>query len=170
MTELTFGDYALSTSITRVLSSSEYLTLGDEAVAKGYYRNDRRILLPGMAWEMDWIFDPTGLRQASGKNVMIKSRDAPNAEHLSVYYWRDWADKRPPLCLVCPNGEIWEPDRVSSNGPGWQVAGIYPHITCRPSIVVTGYHGWLTDGQFSGNLEGRGSHGIARPLPEGLRT
>jgi hypothetical protein len=159
----------MSIAINRVMTSADFMTLTNDAVARGYYCNDRRILVPGMAWEMDWIFDPSGARQAAGKIVMIKSPEALNRSHLSEFYWRDWATKRPPICVVCPNGETWEVDRPSSNGPGWQVTGDFPRITCRPSIVVPGYHGWLTDGVFSADIEGRGPTGIGRPLPTDLR-
>ena len=150
--------------ITRVMSSDEYTALCEDAVARGFYRNDRRILLPGMAWYMDWYFDPTGERERAGKHVMIKSRDAANALFLSIHYWRDWADKRPPICVVCPNGETWEIDRKSSNGDGWTVTGELPDITCSPSIVVPGYHGFLRNGEFTADIEGRGPNGVVRPI------
>ena len=143
--------------ITKILSSSEFLSMCDNAVAEGFYRNDIRILTPGMAWFTDWIYDPTGVRQASGKHVMIRTPDSPNREYLSEYYWSDWSTKFPPICVVCPDGSQWEINRKSSNGPGWKVIGTLPDITCTPSIVVPGYHGWLRDGIFSDNLESRGS-------------
>ena len=158
----------MSIPLIRIMSSLEYLTLTDDAVSRGYHRNDRRILLPGLAWEMDWIFDPSGIRQTVGKYVMIKSSDATNNIYLSEFYWRDWADKRPPICIVCPNGELWEIDHRSLRGPGWTVTGTETNLTCHPSIVVPGYHGWLRDGVFSDDLEGRGPNGISKLVTQGL--
>ena len=151
--------------ITRVLTVAEREQMAEDAVARGWYRNDRRMFLPGMAWLQTWYFDPSGERQAAGKYTMFKrAPDDPNQRGLlSAHYWRDWSGKRSPICVVCPNGETWEIDRWSSNGTGWTVTGDLPNITCSPSIVVEGYHGFLQNGEFTADLEGRGENGIARP-------
>lgn len=141
--------------IEKILSSTEFLSICNDSVERGYYRNDKRILVPGLAWEMDWIYDPTGERQRANKHVMIKSQDAGNANFLSVYYWKDWSRIRPPICVVCPDGSLFEIDRRSKNGPGWKVTGDRLYITCHPSIVVSNYHGYLINGQFTPDLEGR---------------
>lgn len=153
--------------ISRVLTEDEHRDLGDQAVKDGFYRNDRRVFTPGMAWFMPWYFDPHR-RADDGRHVMIKAPpDDPNKRgFLSPHYWRDWAAIRPPICVVCPNGETWEIDRWSSNGTGWTVTGELPNITCAPSIVVEGYHGFLRDGLFTADLDGRGPTGITRPMPE----
>jgi len=153
--------------ITRVLSGEEYSAMGDDAVAKGMYRNDRRVFLPGMAWFCPWVWDPTGERERAGLHVMHKAADRGKLYHLSPHFWRDWADKRAPICVVCPNGEWWEIDRKSSNGDGWRVTGELPNICCSPSIVVEGYHGFLgingaPPGQFTADIEGRGPCGTVR--------
>jgi len=159
--------------INRILTPDEYQAMQDEALAKNWWRNDRRMFLPGMAWYMPWYFDPTGKYRATGKYVMFEQRppDPGKRGFLSPHYWRDWAEKRPPICVVCPNGEQWEIDRRSSNGDGWVVKGNLPLLQVSPSIVVEGYHGWLgvngaEPGQFSADLEGRGEHGTARPIEE----
>ncbi len=85
-----------------------------------------------------------------------------DAHGLSIHYWKDWSHIRPPICVVCPNGEQWEIDRKSSNGTGWTVKGEWPNLTCSPSIVVEGYHGFLKDGLFTADTEGRGPNGRAR--------
>ena len=154
--------------IDRVLSAAEYCAMADDAVARGFYRNDRRIFLPGMAWSMPWYFDP--LNELPGipgvnRQPMISADRRGSVGFLSVHYWRDWADKRAPVCVVCPNGEWWEIDRKSSNGDGWVVTGELPNITCAPSVVVPGYHGFLKGGEFTPDLEGRGPNGVARPPP-----
>lgn len=65
------------------------------------------------------------------------------------------------LVMRLPGGGEWTIDGPSSNGPGWTRTGEPPKITARPSILSygsakrKGYHGWLTDGVLSDDLEGR---------------
>ncbi len=138
--------------------------MNNDAVARGFWRDDRRIFAPGMGWPNPHYYD--ALSEIDGQHVMIPRVRRGELGFLSVHYWRDWADKRAPLSIVCPNGEIWEIDRKSSNGDGWKVTGTWPNLTCFPSIVVEGYHGWLRDGLFSADLEGRGPFGLVRPTVE----
>lgn len=166
----------MSIQITRVLSFGEYVDMQNESVAKGWYRNDRRMFTPGMAWHQPFYFDPHGelkefRRPGFREEAMFTSRDQPGANFLSIHYWNDWSTKRPPICVVCPNGEVWEIDRKSSNGDGWKVTGELPAISCSPSIAAQGYHGYLgtngaAPGWFTGDLEGRGPMGTARPIVE----
>lgn len=146
--------------INRILSFAEFVQLGEDAVARGFYRNDRRVFVPGMAWYQPFYFDPHGELAAfvaahPNSNYraepMLTERpaDPERRDFLSPHYWRDWADKRPPIAVVCPNGAVWEIDRWSSNGTGWTVTGELPNITCSPSIVADDYHGWLRDGEFT---------------------
>lgn len=121
-----------------LLTFEEYRALGDKAVADGMWRNDKRVFLPGMGWFNDWYLD----------------RDL-GRDFLSPHYYRDWAGKRPPIELVCPNGEIWCIDRKSSNGSGWHVTGDWPNITCSPSIIAGDYHGWLRNGEFTPDIDGK---------------
>ena len=153
--------------LSRLLTPDEFVAMNDDAMARGYDRDDRRIFTPGMGWLAPWLFDPTGERVRAGEHVMIKAPQDCNAGFLSIHYWRDWADKRAPLVVVCPNGEQWEIDRKSSNGDGWKVTGDWPNITCAPSIVVTGYHGFLQNGEFTPDIEGRGPIGASNfdPTP-----
>ncbi len=143
--------------LTRLLSVKEFHQMGDDAVARGLYRNDRSVFTPGMGWYQPWYWVPPGWTGCHAGHVMIKERpkDYNESKFLSPHFWRDWADKRPPLCIVGPNGETWEVDRRSSNGDGWSVSGEWPHVTCSPSIVLNGYHGFLRDGEFTPDLEGR---------------
>lgn len=135
----------MSVQLSKLFSFIEYKAIGDKAVADGMWRNDRRVFLPGMGWFNDWYLD-----RDHGKDF------------LSPYYYRDWADKRPPIELVCPDGNIWCIDRRSSNGDGWVVTGEWPNITCSPSIdcspMGTGgsyYHGYLQNGFFTNDLGGQ---------------
>lgn len=103
---------------------------------------------PGMMWFAPWYWNPA--------KENYRRRGGP---FLSEHFWRDHADRRPPLVVVCPNGQEWCPDRPSTNGTGWTVTGEAPRITCAPSIVVPGYHGFLRDGVFTADIEGRGPSG-----------
>jgi hypothetical protein len=162
--------------ITRVLSLMEVEEIDNEARASGFYHHDRRVFLPGWAWYQPFYFDPRNEWQAfvaeASKRWPDHSyrerpmiHDAHRGRFLSPHYWRDWSTKRPPICVVCPNGEQWNIDRTSSNGDGWTVTGELPNITCAPSIVVPGYHGYLRDGEFCADLEGRGPRGLVAVLP-----
>ena len=133
--------------LTTLLTFAEYKAMGDKAVADGMWRNDRRVFLPGMGWFNDWYLD-----RDHGSNF------------LSPHYHRDWAGKRPPIELVCPDGNIWCIDRRSANGDGWTVTGDWPSITCSPSIDCKPmgtqtpggyYHGYLRNGAFTADLAGQ---------------
>lgn len=93
----------------------------------------------GAMWFCPWYYDPAAPEQEAERPRGI----------LSDFYWRDWADKRPPLMVVTPALREWCVDQIASNGPGWTVTGDAPRITCAPSIDVPGYHGFLRDGVFS---------------------
>src|ERR1035437_10237652 len=130
--------------LTRLLTSAEFSQMNDDAIARGFWRDDRRIFTPGMGWTNPWYFDPLG-ELPKGRRTMISTENKGKLGFLSVHYWRDWSDKRAPLSIVCPNGETWEVDRKSKNGEGWTVTGEWPNITCSPSIVVEGYHGFRSE-------------------------
>ena len=134
--------------LTRLLTFDEYVAMGHEAVANGYWRNDRRIFTPGMGWFNNWYWDPEGKRKC-----MV--REAGTVGFLSRFYWRDWAHKRAPIEIICPDGSLWCPDRKSSNGEGWEVTGEWPNLTAAPSIDTGPYHGFLRNGEFSSDLSGK---------------
>lgn len=169
----------MTIQITRVLTPIEYYEMQAEAMAKGWYRNDPRMFTPGMAWYQPFYWDPLGMLQelrnshlqGNGFNFVGEPYYNHGNPMLSVHYWNDWADKRPPICVVCPNGQEWEIDRKSSNGSGWVVTGELPNIVCSPSIVVPGYHGFLGTGSngpgwFTVNLDGPEPNGIMRAIPQ----
>lgn len=120
----------------KLLTFEEYRALSDKAVADGMWRNDKRVFLPGMGWYNNWYLDF-------------------ESSFLSTYYRVDHFGKRPPIEVVCPNGEVWCVDRKSSNGDGWHVNGEWPNITCYPSIVAGDYHGYLRNGEFTPDLDGK---------------
>jgi hypothetical protein len=133
--------------LTRLLTFAEKKAADEEAIARGFWRCDRRVFLPGTGWFNNWYYDPTG----ETPRAMCRKGDP----FLSLHYWRDWADKRPPIEVVCPNGDVWCIDRKSSNGDGWQATGEWPNITCAPSIVADDYHGYLRNGEFTPDLDGK---------------
>jgi len=61
------------------------------------------------------------------------------------------------LCVRLPGGAIFHPQMPpDGEAAGWEISGEPPRITVRPSINWVGrYHGWLTDGVLSDDLEGR---------------
>lgn len=83
---------------------------------------------------------------------------------LSAEYMRDWNGKRLPLLVTLPNGATIVLDKssdCSKLGRGWVITGEAPNITASPSVAmdgsgkIKGYHGWLQNGVFSDDLEGR---------------
>ncbi|MCD9898257.1 hypothetical protein QIH85_43090 [Bradyrhizobium japonicum] len=84
----------------KLMSFDEYRALGDRAVADGLWRNDRRVFLPGVGWFNDWYLD----------------RDL-DRDFLPPHYYRDWAGKRLPIELVCPDGNIWCADSARCRPP-----------------------------------------------------
>lgn len=154
----------MTVRITRILSGAEFNARNDAAMARGLWNTDRHEFPPGTAWYQPWYVDPLG---EDGDPMLTSPPDDSDRSLFSPHYWRSWADRRPPICVVCPNGELWEIDRRSSNGTGWVVTGDLsgdaPSLTCSPSIVVHGYHGFLRDGLFTADVEGRPPNGIERP-------
>jgi len=115
---------------------------------------------PGSMWFCPWYHDPESPEDIGFLEGRLKQAEQNGKNSfLSVHYLRDWARKRPPITVMCPNGREWLIDQVSSNGTGWTVTGEAPLITAMPSIVVPGYHGWLKDGIFTDDIEGRGPNG-----------
>ena len=141
----------MTVRLTRFLTADEVEALDQASIAAGYYRHNPAFLTPGMGWFQPYYFDsanPEGRRRKHGDPF------------LSIHYWRDWAHIRPPICIVVPNGRLWEIDRKSRNGDGWKVEGEWPNLTCSPSILLPGYHGFLRNGEFTPDVEGRGPVGV----------
>jgi hypothetical protein len=102
---------------------------------------------PGAIFFADWL---------TPDRTPINVTDTGYNGHLSIFYYREWYGKRDPLLIQCPGRNIqWCPDSPSTNGPGWQIVGEIPKITITPSILLPNYHGWVTDGFFTDDIEGR---------------
>ncbi len=107
---------------------------------------------PGAMWYAPWYFDPA----KDDRSKII------NDEFFSVFYRQEYSLRRPPLVVRCPNGGSWIVDQKANNGDGWRITGDAPNITCTPSINMgqyadqsRGYHGFLQNGEFTADLEGR---------------
>lgn len=79
-------------------------------------------------------------------------------ELLSDEYVNDWIGKRDPIVVCLPNGEHWCVDLAPDGKPrssGWKVTGTAPRLTAYPSIAKGNYHGKLTNGVLSDDMENR---------------
>ena len=156
----------MTISLTRLLTPAEFTAMNDDAISRGYYREDTRIFTPGMGWYEPWYWDPVKAAElgvatyAEYRTKYPEKREFYGGLLLSEYYWKTWSKIRPPICVVLPDGEMWEIDRKSSNGNGWTVNGTWPNLSCTPSIAAKGYHGYLgsqgaSPGQFTKNLDNK---------------
>ncbi len=86
-------------------------------------------------------------------------REAPPGAMWDAFWFHDspaWCGSDGlALTVQTPGGE-WLIDGPSQSGGHWTRAGKPPLITAQPSILIPGrYHGWLTAGVLSNDLEGR---------------
>jgi hypothetical protein len=123
--------YAFRPDDPRVLDIDEIFTAPDD---QRYHVRVRRRPLPGAApapagamWIADWIPKGDAWTGPDGRCLMLR----------------------------LPDGHDWMIDGPSRSGGKWERTGEPPQITARPSILSPGYHGWLTDGVLSDDLDGR---------------
>lgn len=113
---------------------------------------------PCPMWYVPWYYDPgdpeKGIRRDAALSAIADGSFGTGERnyYLSKFYWQQWSHIRPPICVLCPNGAEWCVDAKSSNGEGWNVTGEPPLLTCTPSILVPGYHGFLQNGVFTENM------------------
>ena len=105
-------------------------------------------LQPGDMWFCPWYIE------GESKKDHLRWLDQGHGFLSREYVTQRW-DKRPPLILRLPDGTDWLVDGLSTSGGGWDISGEAPNITARPSIQSPGFHGWLTNGVLSDDLEGR---------------
>lgn len=116
------------------------------------------VVAPCAMWFSRWFFDPAlpndGPRRHAAIAAILDGTFGAGERnyYLSRMYWQTWSHVRPPICVLCPNGKEWCVDSKSSNGEGWTVTGDPPALTCAPSIMVPGYHGFLQNGVFTPNM------------------
>lgn len=115
------------------------------------------VFTPGDVWQL--FYERLYRDPRDGREYAL--RDAPAGaiwdEPWNADHWHG-ADGR-CLGLMLPDGSSWIIDGPASNAPGklpgWDRSGQPPRLTARPSILTPRYHGWLTDGVLSDDLEGR---------------
>jgi len=158
----------MALKIHTLLTDKEHSRLNEEAIEKGFWRDDPRIIKPGTMWYTPWIFDPQNPDDEERRTKALEriQNGTFKGTMLSRFYWLEHSHKRPPICVMCPNGSMWIIDQVATNGEGWKITGEGLNLTAMPSIVVPGYHGWLKNGEFTDDVEGRGPFGIMRVIEE----
>lgn len=87
-------------------------------------------------------------------------RDMPvgaiwRAEHMEAFWGGD--DGRCYQVQLPPGGigNQWIIEQPSQSGGGWTRTGIAPNLTASPSILTPQYHGYLTAGLLTDDLDGR---------------
>lgn len=115
----------------------------------------------GFAVDDTWQRNLNRLYRRTDTGETFTLREAPTGAMWDVS-WMDDAWGGPDgrvLCVKLPDGSEWMVDGPAANAPGklpgWDRTGEPPLVTARPSIDSQGYHGWLTDGVLSADLEGR---------------
>lgn len=128
--------------------------VGDElALPKRFYRS--RWFEPGDAHFCPWYYNPANPkpnRMNVAACIAQAEANGGRGSFLSIHYLRNWADKRPPINVFCPNGREWLIDQCSSNGDGWTVSSIEP-LNVAPSILLPGYHGFLQAGRLTADCD-----------------
>ena len=107
-----------------------------------------------MIYQRDlWTPVDPELREEMGE---LELADAPPGAMWDAY-WLPHESEKDGRCLVVqtPDGWEWVIDGPATNGGGWERKGKPPGITVSPSIGTPGYHGFLIDGEFTEDLEGR---------------
>ncbi len=90
---------------------------------------------------------------------------------ISPEYFRDWYGKRPTVAVVLPGPVTWCVDNRATVpgslglGSGWQVTGEPPNLSLHPSVNLKGrWHGWITNGIISDDVDGRRFDAQGSPL------
>jgi hypothetical protein len=139
----------------RVISQEEFHALDKKRRTHKTKKRFNDWFKPGFLWLMPWYFDPFAPDAAMKRLEAQHALSEGKRTVLSPSYWQDWSLKRAPGCVVCPDGSHWMFDARSTNGNGWKITGPIERITAHPSIQTANYHGWLKEGEFSDDLEGR---------------
>jgi len=85
-------------------------------------------------------------------------------DELTTHYSIRNARFRAPIILWLPDTTAWCIDAVATGKTtGWEVDGVPPKMTAKPSIHTVTYHGYLVDGVLSDDLESRTYDEFGRP-------
>lgn len=103
----------------------------------------------------DWANQPGAIAALDGYVTDEGELTPMGREMLSEFYVRDHLGKRKPMVVVLPCGHWWIIDQKATNAPGWVVTGEAPNLTAQGSIACVDYHGFLTDGVLTDDLESR---------------
>lgn len=117
---------------------------------------------PGLAYEAWWLFQPAAAHNAEIRDAQrAAAEDGRPTQAFSPEYWLHWSDKRPPLCVILPNGEEYILDQALADGTGHKITGWKQDdgssLTASGEIVTRGYRGRLKGGFLSDDLDGRGT-------------
>jgi hypothetical protein len=101
--------------------------------------------VPGLAWYCPWYNNQLNIRRCKER----KEKGLNGNSFISVEYWRDWAETRPPIMVVCPGGYHWLIDGKSPDGAGWTITGEIPCLSANKPVKITGFSGWLMEGKLT---------------------
>lgn len=122
------------------------------ACGYAFTEGDNRLLAPSRIYT----------RQETGAEITLDEAEPGMVWEAPYYADVGWhgVDGRSFVMRLPGDGE-WAIDAVSTSGGRWERTGEPPNITARPSILShgsatrKGYHGFLTNGVLSDDLEGR---------------
>jgi hypothetical protein len=92
---------------------------------------------------------------------------------LSPQYREGWQALRPPLVVELPCGHFCVDMVTMTDGvpgdSGWEVSGHPAQMTLKPSVNIKGaWHGFITNGVISDDVEGRTFAERRATFPEGV--
>lgn len=97
----------------------------------------------------EWQHNRHRLRRTPGGDL-VTSRDAPPGAMWTLDW--DHAELGPDghsLYVMLPDGQDWNIDGFAKSGGKWTRRGVPPLIVASPSILTSGYHGFLGGGDGS---------------------
>ena len=104
------------------------------------------------------LWEPADPSRAPAGLELTTLQSAPPGAMYDAWWSLNIAETEDGLTLrvVCPDGTHWNIDGpASQGGAGWERTGTPPRITVNPSIATPGYHGYLVEGEFTEDLEGK---------------
>lgn len=119
---------------------------------------------PDDEWQLHQkdVWEPANPDRAPDGLEETELRNAPPGAMWDAYWMEGEGPDGLYLVVKTPDGFEWQIDGAASNAqgqPGWERQGEPPRVTVRPSIGTPGYHGFLIDGEFTADIEGRSYDG-----------